>query len=97
MRGFYLLYQQEHHTLEQYLETFLNNIDVIKHSDGNIGEQLRLANCIRLIEGDEDSTDAAVVKASLKKSTEAYLTYAFYQEQTGGSTPNCWRTSPMPF
>eukprot|EP00957_Ditylum_brightwellii_P031304 2373030-Ditylum_brightwellii.AAC.1 len=60
MRGFYLLHQQEHHTFEQYLEKFLNNIDVIKHSDGNIGEHPRLAKCIRLMEGDKDSTDAAV-------------------------------------
>eukprot|EP00957_Ditylum_brightwellii_P201765 15327139-Ditylum_brightwellii.AAC.1 len=77
MQGFYLLYQQEHHILEQYLETFLNNTNVIKHSDGNIGEHPRLAKYIRLVEGDEKTTVAAVVKASLKKSTKAYFAYAF--------------------
>eukprot|EP00957_Ditylum_brightwellii_P127336 9709471-Ditylum_brightwellii.AAC.1 len=33
---FYLLYQKDNYTLEQYMETFLSNIDVIKHSNGKL-------------------------------------------------------------
>eukprot|EP00957_Ditylum_brightwellii_P059569 4523275-Ditylum_brightwellii.AAC.1 len=33
MRSFYLLYQKDAFTLEQYMESFLNNIGIIKHSN----------------------------------------------------------------
>eukprot|EP00957_Ditylum_brightwellii_P007140 542379-Ditylum_brightwellii.AAC.1 len=46
MQNFYLLYQHDNHTLDQNLKMFLNNIDVIKHSNGNIGEHPCLAKYI---------------------------------------------------
>eukprot|EP00957_Ditylum_brightwellii_P172307 13117320-Ditylum_brightwellii.AAC.1 len=43
IQSFYLLYQKDNYTLEQYMESFLNNIDIIKHSDGSFGEHPKLA------------------------------------------------------
>eukprot|EP00957_Ditylum_brightwellii_P200869 15311532-Ditylum_brightwellii.AAC.1 len=70
-------YETQSYPFKVYIETFLNNVNVNKHSGKNIGEHPRLAKYIRLVEGDEHSTDAVVVKASLKKSTKAYFAYAF--------------------
>eukprot|EP00957_Ditylum_brightwellii_P026290 1988565-Ditylum_brightwellii.AAC.1 len=77
VRSFYLLYQKDDQTLEQYSESFLNNIDIIKDSDRSIGEQAKLAQHICKLDGDKGSMDAAVVKLSLKKSTEKCFAYVF--------------------
>eukprot|EP00957_Ditylum_brightwellii_P162787 12396261-Ditylum_brightwellii.AAC.1 len=71
--------EEKHIVVEllQLIKDTAYNIYVIKHSNGNIGEHPRLAKFIRLVEGGKESTDAAVVNASLKKSTEAYFAYAF--------------------
>eukprot|EP00957_Ditylum_brightwellii_P067471 5121316-Ditylum_brightwellii.AAC.1 len=46
------------------MEPFLNNIDVIKHSDGSIGEHPKLALYLHQLEGTKDSMDGAVVNLS---------------------------------
>eukprot|EP00957_Ditylum_brightwellii_P103149 7861595-Ditylum_brightwellii.AAC.1 len=60
IQSFYLLYQNDYYTLEQYMESFLNNIDVIKHSDGNIGKHPKLAHYLCKLEGVEDLVEGAV-------------------------------------
>eukprot|EP00957_Ditylum_brightwellii_P064154 4867826-Ditylum_brightwellii.AAC.1 len=77
MRSFYLLYQKDAYTLEQCMESFLNNIGIIKHNNGNIGKHPKLGRNICKLDREEDSIDAAMVNLSLKESTEAYFTYAF--------------------
>ena len=41
-RRFYNCYQQRHHTIQGYLETFQNNLDVLSHIGGSIGQDMRL-------------------------------------------------------
>eukprot|EP00957_Ditylum_brightwellii_P202387 15329931-Ditylum_brightwellii.AAC.1 len=42
MQSFYLTYQKDNCTFEQYMDIFLNSIDVIKNSDGTVGEHPKL-------------------------------------------------------
>eukprot|EP00957_Ditylum_brightwellii_P031530 2390754-Ditylum_brightwellii.AAC.1 len=84
------------HTLEQYMESFLNIIDVIKHNDGNIGKHPKLGSYLCKLDGDEGYVNAAVVKLSLKCSTEAYFAYAFISGTNRKKYAKSWRTSPMP-
>eukprot|EP00957_Ditylum_brightwellii_P096804 7372102-Ditylum_brightwellii.AAC.1 len=59
MRTFYLLHQKDNYTLEQYIESFLNIINGIKHSDGNINEHPKLALSLCQLDGTKDSMDAS--------------------------------------
>eukprot|EP00957_Ditylum_brightwellii_P125309 9550810-Ditylum_brightwellii.AAC.1 len=77
MRSVYLLYQRDGQTPEQYLESFLNNVDIIKHCDGSIGKRAKLAKYIQKIDKDKTFINSVVIKLSLKKSIEAYFAYAF--------------------
>eukprot|EP00957_Ditylum_brightwellii_P175547 13365766-Ditylum_brightwellii.AAC.1 len=42
MRSLYIMYKQDDVTLEKYMESFMNSIDVVKHSDILIGEHPKL-------------------------------------------------------
>eukprot|EP00957_Ditylum_brightwellii_P116434 8881364-Ditylum_brightwellii.AAC.1 len=77
MKGFYLLNQKDTYTLDQYIESFLDNIDVIKHSNENIREYPKLGQYICKLDGDEDLVDATVVNLFLEQPTEAYFASAF--------------------
>eukprot|EP00957_Ditylum_brightwellii_P028757 2172158-Ditylum_brightwellii.AAC.1 len=77
VQSFYLLYQKDTYTLEQYMETFLNNIDVIKHSNGKVGKYPKFATYIQQLKGNGDLMDVTVMNKSIKQATAAYFAYAF--------------------
>eukprot|EP00957_Ditylum_brightwellii_P042527 3220327-Ditylum_brightwellii.AAC.1 len=52
-------------------------MDVICHSDVKIGEHPKLHKYILKIEGNENTSSAAMVAQATKSSSEAYLAYAF--------------------
>eukprot|EP00957_Ditylum_brightwellii_P064867 4920890-Ditylum_brightwellii.AAC.1 len=83
IQSFCLLYQKDSYTLEQCLESFLNKVDVIKHSCGNIGEYAKLVEYIRQQEGNASSLDSAIVKWSVTQATEAYFAYTFISGANG--------------
>eukprot|EP00957_Ditylum_brightwellii_P192939 14690797-Ditylum_brightwellii.AAC.1 len=75
--SFYVLYQQDNVSLEKYLESFVNSTDVVKHSDGVIGEHPKLGNYILKMDGNEANTNATIIADAVTRSNEAYLAYAF--------------------
>eukprot|EP00957_Ditylum_brightwellii_P069156 5251616-Ditylum_brightwellii.AAC.1 len=52
-------------------------MDVIKHSNGKIGEHMKLALYLCQLKGSKDSMDVLVVSKSMEQSTEAYFAYTF--------------------
>eukprot|EP00957_Ditylum_brightwellii_P165253 12581972-Ditylum_brightwellii.AAC.1 len=77
MRSFYIMYQQDDITLEKYMESFVNSIDVVNHSDGIIREHPKLGKYILKIDGNEATSNAALNANAEVRSNEAYLAYAF--------------------
>eukprot|EP00957_Ditylum_brightwellii_P147035 11195436-Ditylum_brightwellii.AAC.1 len=61
MRSFYFMYQQDGVSLEKYLESFVNSINIVKHSDGVIGEYPKLGNYILNMDGNAASTNATII------------------------------------
>eukprot|EP00957_Ditylum_brightwellii_P136976 10445518-Ditylum_brightwellii.AAC.1 len=77
MRSFYVMYQRDDVSLEKYLESFVNSIDVMKHSDRVIGEHPKLGNYILKMDGNTANANATLIEDAVTRSNEAYLAYAF--------------------
>eukprot|EP00957_Ditylum_brightwellii_P149107 11354012-Ditylum_brightwellii.AAC.1 len=88
MRSFYIMYQQDGLSLEKYLDSFVNSIDVVKHSDRVIGEHPKLGNYILKMDGNAANTNATIIVDAVTRSNKAYLAYASYQEPTERSIKN---------
>eukprot|EP00957_Ditylum_brightwellii_P182206 13881342-Ditylum_brightwellii.AAC.1 len=67
----------ENITFEKYMESFVNSIDVVKHSDGIIREHPKLGNYILKIDGNEASTNTTLNTNEVVRSNKAYLAYTF--------------------
>eukprot|EP00957_Ditylum_brightwellii_P172408 13125435-Ditylum_brightwellii.AAC.1 len=59
------------------MESFVNSIDVVKHSDGVIGEHPKLGDCILKIDGNAVTANASLISDAVMRSNKAYLAYAF--------------------
>eukprot|EP00957_Ditylum_brightwellii_P016607 1248323-Ditylum_brightwellii.AAC.1 len=59
------------------MESFVNSIDVVRHSDGVIGEHPKLGNYILKLDGNEATSNATLIAKADARSSEAYLAYAF--------------------
>eukprot|EP00957_Ditylum_brightwellii_P093164 7093139-Ditylum_brightwellii.AAC.1 len=79
-QSFYFLYQKDNTSLEKCMEIFLNMTDVVRHSNGKIGEHQKLHKYILKMNGDEGATNAKIIEHAAKASAEAYLTYIFIAE-----------------
>eukprot|EP00957_Ditylum_brightwellii_P208917 15359539-Ditylum_brightwellii.AAC.1 len=86
MRSFYDMYQQDGVTLEKCMESFVNSIDVVKHSDGVIGEHPKLGDYILKMDRNAATTNASLIEDAVTRSNEAYLAYAF---QSGANRKEC--------
>eukprot|EP00957_Ditylum_brightwellii_P056722 4298471-Ditylum_brightwellii.AAC.1 len=73
MRSFYVMYQQDDVTLKKDLELFVNSIDVVRHSDGVIGEHPKLGNCILKMDGNAANANATLIEDAVTRSNKAYL------------------------
>eukprot|EP00957_Ditylum_brightwellii_P177455 13516421-Ditylum_brightwellii.AAC.1 len=59
------------------MESFVNSIEVVNHSDDIIGEHPKLGNYILKIDGNEATSNATLIADAVARSNKAYLAYTF--------------------
>eukprot|EP00957_Ditylum_brightwellii_P000545 41884-Ditylum_brightwellii.AAC.1 len=77
MRSFYIMYQRDDITLEKYMESFINSIDVVKHSSGFIGEHPKLGDYILKMDGNAATANGSLIEDAVTRTNKAYLAYVF--------------------
>eukprot|EP00957_Ditylum_brightwellii_P056436 4277759-Ditylum_brightwellii.AAC.1 len=59
------------------MESFINSIDVVKHSDGVMGEHPKLRDYTLKMDGNAATANTSLIKDAVTKSNKAYLAYVF--------------------